>query len=159
MRALVFGVPGEPFEVPENANPLAKNLARSPVALQEMPDPQPLHDDWVVTRPRLTGICGSDSKQILLDFGEGDTDNAMAAFCSFPQVMGHEVVADVVATGTEGAWAWTSASGSCSTRGCRAGRVASNRPVPHAKTGTTACAGASPTATSSRASTPACRPT
>ena len=64
-----------------------------------MPDPQPLHDDWVITRPRLTGICGSDSKQILLDFGEGDTDNAMAAFCSFPQVMGHEVVADVVAMG------------------------------------------------------------
>jgi threonine dehydrogenase-like Zn-dependent dehydrogenase len=53
----------------------------------------------VITRPRLTGICGSDSKQILLDFGEGDTDNAMAAFCSFPQVMGHEVVADVVALG------------------------------------------------------------
>ena len=92
MRALVFGVPGEPFEVPENANPLTKNLARAPVALQEVSDPLPLHDDWVITRPRLTGICGSDSKQILLDFGEGDTDNAMAAFCSFPQVMGHEVV-------------------------------------------------------------------
>ncbi|EUA52597.1 putative short-chain dehydrogenase [Mycobacterium xenopi 3993] len=32
----------------------------------------------MITRPRLTGICGSDSKQILLDFGEGDTDNALA---------------------------------------------------------------------------------
>jgi AraC-like DNA-binding protein len=29
------------------------------------PDPALLHDDWVITRPRLTGICGSDSKQIL----------------------------------------------------------------------------------------------
>ncbi|MGZ4524989.1 MAG: zinc-dependent alcohol dehydrogenase, partial [Mycobacterium sp.] len=56
-------------------------------------------DDWVLTRPRLTGICGSDSKQILMDFGEGDADNAMSSFCSFPQVMGHEVVADVVALG------------------------------------------------------------
>jgi len=56
----------------------------------------------VITRPRLTGICGSDSKQILMDFGEGDTDNAMAAFCSFPQVMGHEVVADVISVGAEG---------------------------------------------------------
>ncbi|HEX2399618.1 MAG TPA: zinc-binding dehydrogenase [Mycobacterium sp.] len=92
MKALVFGVPPEPVEVPDA-------LARSPVGLREVPDPQPLHDDWVITRPRLTGICGSDSKQILLDFGEGDTDNAMAAFCSFPQVMGHEVVADVVALG------------------------------------------------------------
>ena len=99
MKALVFGVPPEPFEVPDDANPLTQNLAHSPVGLRDVPDPQPLHDDWVITRPRLTGICGSDSKQILLDFGEGDTDNAMAAFCSFPQVMGHEVVADVVALG------------------------------------------------------------
>ena len=92
MRALVFGVPPEPRHVPDDANTLTKNLAHSPVALRDVPDPPPLHDDWVITRPRLTGICGSDSKQILLDFGEGDTDNAMAAFCSFLQVMGHEVV-------------------------------------------------------------------
>ena len=99
MKALVFGVPAEPIEVAGNANPLTKNLGRTPVALQDVADPAALHDDWVITRPRLTGICGSDSKQILLDFGEGDTDNAMAAFCSFPQVMGHEVVADVVGMG------------------------------------------------------------
>jgi threonine dehydrogenase-like Zn-dependent dehydrogenase len=99
MRALVFGVPPEPFVVPDDANLLTNNLTQSPVALRDVADPQPLHDDWVITRPRLTGICGSDSKQILLDFGEGDTDNAMAAFCSFPQVMGHEVVAEVVALG------------------------------------------------------------
>ncbi len=99
MKALVFGVPPEPFDVSDDANLLTKNLAASPVALRDIPDPRPLHDDWVITKPRLTGICGSDTKQILLDFGEGDTDNAMAAFCSFPQVMGHEVVADVVALG------------------------------------------------------------
>ncbi|MFZ3267724.1 MAG: zinc-binding dehydrogenase [Mycobacterium sp.] len=99
MRALVFGVPPEPFEIPDGANLLAKNLGSSPVALRQVADPRLLHDDWVITRPRLTGICGSDSKQILLDFGEGDADNAMAAFCSFPQVMGHEVVAEVVQLG------------------------------------------------------------
>jgi threonine dehydrogenase-like Zn-dependent dehydrogenase len=102
MRALVFGVPPEPFEVSDDANQLVKNLAYSPVALQDVPEPRLLHDDWVITRPRLTGICGSDSKQILLDFGEGDVDNALAAFCSFPQVMGHEVVADVVTVGPKG---------------------------------------------------------
>ena len=101
MKALVFGVKHEPYEVPEGANQLAHNLARTPVALNEIPDAQPLRPDWVVTRPRLTGICGSDSKQILLDFGESDVDNAMSGFCSFPQVMGHEVVADVVALGPE----------------------------------------------------------
>src|SRR5713101_1349174 len=99
MHALVFGVQSEPFEVPDDANQLVKNFSTSPVAFQVLPDPRPIHDDWVVTRPRLTGICGSDSKQILMDFGEGDIDNAVAAFCSFPQVMGHEVVADVVSTG------------------------------------------------------------
>ena len=101
MRALVFGVRGEVQEVPADANQLVKNLARTPVALQDVPDARPIHADWAVTRPRLTGICGSDSKQILMDFGEGDNDNAMAAFCSFPEVMGHEVVADVVSLGPE----------------------------------------------------------
>jgi threonine dehydrogenase-like Zn-dependent dehydrogenase len=98
MRALVFGVDKlDHIDVSPDAPPLARNLAHS--ALRQVPDARPLHDDWVVTRPRLTGICGSDSKQILLDFGEGDIDNAVSAFCSFPQVMGHEVVADVVALG------------------------------------------------------------
>ncbi len=101
MKALVFGVAGEPFEVPEGANQLVKNLAKSPVNLMEIDDAAPLRPDWVVTKPRLTGICGSDSKQILLDFGESEADNAMSGYCSFPQVMGHEVVADVTALGPE----------------------------------------------------------
>jgi threonine dehydrogenase-like Zn-dependent dehydrogenase len=101
MRALVFGVKPDPVDVPADANQLTRNLARTPVSLMEVPDARPLRPDWVVTRPRLTGICGSDSKQILLDFGEGDADNAMSGFCSFPQVMGHEVVADVVELGPE----------------------------------------------------------
>jgi threonine dehydrogenase-like Zn-dependent dehydrogenase len=99
MKALVFGVEAEVIEVPEGANQLTQNLARTPVRLMDVDDARPLHPDWVVTKPRLTGICGSDSKQILLDFGKGDGDNAMSAFCSFPQVMGHEVVADVVELG------------------------------------------------------------
>src|SRR6201999_1473374 len=99
MKALVFGTKRDRWDPPASDNPLVANLARTPVALKEIEDARPLRPDWLVTRPRLTGICGSDSKQILLDFGEGDSDNAMAAFCSFPQVMGHEVVADVVALG------------------------------------------------------------
>ncbi|HTX94402.1 MAG TPA: alcohol dehydrogenase catalytic domain-containing protein [Mycobacterium sp.] len=99
MKALVYGVPPEPFHVSRDANTLTLNLARTPTALREVPDPRLLHDDWVITRPRLTGICGSDSKQILMDFGEADADNAMGGFCSFPQVMGHEVVADVMTLG------------------------------------------------------------
>ncbi|WP_254848107.1 alcohol dehydrogenase catalytic domain-containing protein, partial [Mycobacterium avium] len=101
MKALVYGVAPEPVAVPDDANPLVQNLARTPTGLRDVPEPVLPHEDWVLTRPRLTGICGSDAKQILMDFGEGDADNAMSAFCSFPQVMGHEVVADVVALGPD----------------------------------------------------------
>lgn len=101
MRALVFGVEPDGWQPPADAPPLAQQFAASPVALREVPDAQPLRPDWVVVRPLLTGICGSDSKQILLDFGEGGADSAMIAFCSFPQVLGHEVVAEVVSLGPE----------------------------------------------------------
>ncbi|MCU1453228.1 MAG: oxidoreductase [Acidimicrobiales bacterium] len=99
MRALVFGVAPEPWVAPADANRLTTNLAATPVAMRDLPDAAPLRPDWLVTRPRLTGICGSDSKQILLDFGDGDHDSALSGLCSFPQVMGHEVVAEVVALG------------------------------------------------------------
>lgn len=98
VQALVFGVDPQPWTPPPGAPRLLANLAATPVALQEIDDARPLRDDWVVTRPRLTGICGSDAKQVLLDF-EGDSDSAMSGFCSFPQVLGHEVVAEVVALG------------------------------------------------------------
>jgi threonine dehydrogenase-like Zn-dependent dehydrogenase len=101
MRALVFGVKHEPWDVPDGANQLVQNLAHTPMALMDVEDARPLRPDWVVAKPRLTGICGSDSKQALLDFGESEGDNAMGGFCSFPQVMGHEVVADVVSLGPE----------------------------------------------------------
>ena len=39
MKALVYGVPPEPFEVPDDANPLTQNLAQTPTALRELPDP------------------------------------------------------------------------------------------------------------------------
>ncbi len=94
----MFGVTPEPWDAPEHATPLARNLATSPVALREVPDAHPLRDDWVVLRPRLTGICGSDAKQVLGDF-EGDADSALSGMATFPQILGHEVVADVAELG------------------------------------------------------------
>ena len=70
--------------------------------LVDLDDPEFLLPDWVVTRPRLTGICGSDAKQVFMDWGNVATpDNPMKGFFSLPQVLGHEVVADVVALGPE----------------------------------------------------------
>src|SRR6516165_10731364 len=103
VQALVFGVTPD-FARPEVAdtdNPLLTNLAATPMALQEVPDPTVLADDWVVLRTRLTGVCGSDSKQVFMDAGGDATDFSMTAFISFPQILGHEVVADVVETGPE----------------------------------------------------------
>ena len=67
----------------------------------EVDDPKFLLPDWVICEPRLTGICGSDSKQVFMDWGEVDADNPMIDFTSFPHILGHEVVADVVALGPE----------------------------------------------------------
>jgi len=101
VKALVFGVEPEAVDVPVDANPLQVALARTPMRLLDIDNPGFLRPDWVVCRPRLTGICGSDSKQVFMDWGNVDGDNPMIDFTSFPHVLGHEVVADVVALGPE----------------------------------------------------------
>lgn len=99
MRALVFMTEPEAVETPApDAHPLLHNLAATPAKVEEIPDPVLLADDWVILRTRICGICGSDSKQILMDFADAG-DNPMTALISFPQVLGHEVVADVVEVG------------------------------------------------------------
>ncbi|MET1041422.1 MAG: alcohol dehydrogenase catalytic domain-containing protein [Acidimicrobiales bacterium] len=102
MKALVFGVtPQEVPAPPPDAPRLLQNLAATPMALQDVDEPKLFGPDWTVLRTRLTGICGSDAKQALLDFDSEAGDNPMSAFISFPQVMGHEVVATVDQAGTE----------------------------------------------------------
>ncbi len=95
MKALVFGVdPGPVDPPPAGASRLRRNLATTPMARREVDEPRPLGPDWMVLRTRMTGICGSDAKQVLMDF-EDAADSPMTAFISFPQVLGHEVVATV----------------------------------------------------------------
>jgi threonine dehydrogenase-like Zn-dependent dehydrogenase len=68
----------------------------APMQLREIPDPALPADDWLVLRTRLCGVCGSDTKQVYLN---GSFDNPMTAYISFPQVLGHEVVATVERVG------------------------------------------------------------
>lgn len=100
MKALQFLTEPEPWPevLPDDAPLLLRNLSTVPMALVDLDDPPIVADDWMVLRNRLTGICGSDSKQVLMDFGDAD-DNPMTAFISFPQVLGHEVVGVVDAAG------------------------------------------------------------
>lgn len=101
MKALLFGDPPPPDEArtPSLDDDVDRLIDKIPFGLVQLPDARPLRDDWVVTRPILSGICGSDTKLVLGDFGDGDIDNPMAAFASLPHVPGHEVVAEVVALG------------------------------------------------------------
>jgi threonine dehydrogenase-like Zn-dependent dehydrogenase len=68
-----------------------------PLRLLDVPDPRPLGGDWVVVRPVVTGVCGSDIKEIFLDAA---IDNPLRALISFPHVLGHEVAARVVEVGS-----------------------------------------------------------
>src|SRR5262249_14015470 len=99
MKALVFGVEPEASELPPDPTPLQVALAKTPMRLLEVGDPGFLLPDWVVCKPRLTGICGSDAKQAFMDWGVVGFDNPMIDFTWFPQILGHEVVAEVVALG------------------------------------------------------------
>lgn len=101
MRALVYGVAPEPTSDPPTGNPLLDGLAQTPMRLMDVDEPALPRPDWVLIHPRLTGICGSDAKQVFMDWGRVDADNPMIDFASFPQVLGHEVVADVVALGPD----------------------------------------------------------
>jgi len=59
----------------------------------ELPLPAP---DWIRVQTVMSGLCGSDVKQILLN---GARDNPLTALVSFPHVLGHEAVGRRTDTG------------------------------------------------------------
>lgn len=101
MKALVYGVKPEPHDVPPDANELERGLAQTPMRLMDVDDPRPLRPDWVVCRSRLTGICGSDAKQVFGDFGNTGGESPLMSWFSLPQVLGHELVGEIVELGPE----------------------------------------------------------
>jgi threonine dehydrogenase-like Zn-dependent dehydrogenase len=68
----------------------------APVRLAEI-DELPLPGEgWVRVETSVSGLCGSDVKQILLN---GRRDNPLTALVSFPHVLGHEAVGRRADTG------------------------------------------------------------
>jgi len=61
----------------------------APLRLREVSFAKP-RPDWVVLRPRLCGICGSD-----LNLLKGVESYLLEPYASFPCILGHEVVAEV----------------------------------------------------------------
>ncbi len=99
MQGLLYGVRGERWTPPDDANQLMVGLSKVPMRLQELERPTPLRDDWAVAKTRLTGICGSDALMVFSDFGNDFNDSPLTGYFSLPTVPGHEVVADVVEVG------------------------------------------------------------
>jgi len=87
---------------------LAKGLSRlrprtffarvAPLRLQEI-DFSPPGPDWVVLRPRLCGICGSDLRLL-----KGAESFLLEPYASLPAVLGHEVVGEVLEAPPGSAW-------------------------------------------------------
>ncbi len=101
MQALLYGVRPDEWEPPDPSNRLQAGLARVPMRLIDREEPRPQRSDWVVAKTRLTGICGSDAKQVFSDFGEHLGDSALSGLFTAPTVLGHEVVAQVSELGPE----------------------------------------------------------
>lgn len=68
----------------------------APVRLEDIEELPLPASDWVRVETIVSGLCGSDVKQILLN---GSRDNPLTALVTFPHVLGHEVVGRRADTG------------------------------------------------------------
>jgi threonine dehydrogenase-like Zn-dependent dehydrogenase len=71
----------------------------APLKLQEMEFSLP-GPAWVVLRPRLCGICGSDLRLL-----KGAESFLLEPYASLPAVLGHEVVGEVAEAPSKSGWA------------------------------------------------------
>jgi len=99
MQGLLYGVRPERWTPPDPENQLLVGLSRVPMRMEELDQPVPTRPGWVMAKTRLTGICGSDAKQVFGDFGDDYTDSALNGHFTFPTVLGHEVVAEIAEVG------------------------------------------------------------
>ncbi len=70
--------------------------AGSCLSLRELPSPALPAPDWVRLKPLLAGLCGSDMGTLFFKMSP-----QMEPFNSFPAVLGHEVLAEVVELGPQ----------------------------------------------------------
>ncbi|MGO9911987.1 MAG: zinc-dependent alcohol dehydrogenase [Acidimicrobiales bacterium] len=79
-----------------SVNPRGFVSGIGPCQLEDVPEPRVPGPGWVVCETIMSGLCGSDVKQIVLN---GRRDNPLTALVSFPHVLGHEAIARRLDTG------------------------------------------------------------
>lgn len=93
MKALLFrhSLPREAAgKIGGALNPRWFSGPLAPISLADVPEPSSPGPGWVRCHTIVSGVCGSDTKQIFL---HGSRDNPLTALISFPHVLGHEAVA------------------------------------------------------------------
>ena len=98
MKAISFAAPIPTYLTTLAAGRLSRRFYIGPYActtVGEVPEPALPSERWVRIRTRLGGICGSDLNVITLK-----ASPTTSPFSSFPFVLGHENVGDVVEVGS-----------------------------------------------------------
>ena len=160
VKALVFGDAPRPAAAPApapDAPRLVRHLAVDADGAARRARPRAAGPDWAVLRTRLTGICGSDTKQVLMDFEDADDspDDGVHLVPPGARPRGGRHRRGGRARRRRRAGPAGRAQPVAVVRGPRHRRRCARR----ARPATSACAGTSTTATSRPASTPATRPT
>ena len=114
MKALVFERKLAKYAAAHVAGRLlpGRGAKHGPLSLDHIAPPRSPASDWVRLKPRLSGICGSDLATI-----DGRSSRYFEPIVSFPFVLGHEVVGDVVGGEYDGQRAVLIPVLHCATRG------------------------------------------
>jgi threonine dehydrogenase-like Zn-dependent dehydrogenase len=100
MKGLVFDLSLPKYALAKAAGRFHPEIHHGPlscVSLRELAAPELPGPGWVRLRPRLAGLCGSDLATLFFK-----NSPQLEPFSSFPCVLGHEVLAEVMDDGLEG---------------------------------------------------------
>lgn len=98
MKALVFNLNYVKYFMRLLFNKFSKKYVPfiSCLKYSEIPEPDLISPAWVKIRIKSSGICGSDIKLL-----KSQSNYALEPFVSFPAVLGHEYLGEIVETGRD----------------------------------------------------------
>ena len=102
MRGLVFDLSLFKYALAKAIGTRVPRLFYGPGScfeLRDVPEPRTPGEDWLVLKPRLAGLCGSDLAAIF--FKMSPAMSAVSLGAGDAAVFGHEVLAEVVHVGSE----------------------------------------------------------